>query len=153
MLSDTLSGMLTHPALTIAFRVFSSILVIYTILLHLGTGSSNTNGWKPRIWTLRRPERNDVLFHKHSLAMMPAAITAAASLPMLLEGVLHMPSLPVVGMLFVSCQASSSLLLLTYLASSICRRVPCSVCMSFFSSEKTSMGDNPYHGNICSCPL
>lgn len=34
--------------------------------------------------------------------MIPAAVAAAASLPMLLEGLLHMPSLPVLVMLFVS---------------------------------------------------
>lgn len=36
------------------------------------------------------------------IVMIPAAVAAAASLPMLLEGLLHMPSLPVLVMLFVS---------------------------------------------------
>lgn len=34
--------------------------------------------------------------------MLPSALTASVSLPMLLEGILHMPSLAVLVMIFAS---------------------------------------------------
>ncbi len=78
-----------------------SVLVVYTIIIHLTTKSSNIpngNSWR---WMLRQSDEVD-LFNKSGLMMILASIAAAVSLPMLLEGILHMPSLPVLTMLFVS---------------------------------------------------
>ncbi|KAE9379475.1 hypothetical protein N431DRAFT_553678 [Stipitochalara longipes BDJ] len=104
-----------HYPLIIAFRTFASILVVYTILIRLrrefSKTPSNTPGARAWKWTLSKPGRDGLLSGKHSLLMLPASIGAAASLPMLLEGLLHMPSLPVIVMLFPLVNSTESLVL------------------------------------------
>ena len=53
-------------------------------------------------WALKQPDGSVLLPNKCWAVMIPASLAAAASLPMLLEGCLHMPSLPALVMLFVS---------------------------------------------------
>ncbi|TVY81547.1 hypothetical protein LSUE1_G006992 [Lachnellula suecica] len=96
--------------LTIAFRSFVVLAVGYIIALRMGSESATTN--KPtKLSGMRRPSGNAFLWNKHWMVMIPAAVAAAASVPMLLEGVLHMPSLPVLVMLFPLIYASESLVL------------------------------------------
>ncbi len=89
-------------ALTIAFRSFAFILIAYVILLRLGSEYSITTGGRFSQWVLKTPGGWGFQASKDWTVMVPAALSAAASLPMLLEGLLHMPSLPVLVMLFVS---------------------------------------------------
>lgn len=87
-------------ALTIAFRSFAAILIAYLIYLRIATMPNNTSGSLQR--GLKMLSRNDFLSNKFWVVMLPAALAAAASFPMLLEGILHLPNLPVMVMLFVS---------------------------------------------------
>jgi hypothetical protein len=72
------------------------------ILLRLGSDYSNKIGGRFSLWGLKTPGRWDFQASKNWTVVVPAALSAAVSLPMLLEGLLHMPSLPVLVMLFVS---------------------------------------------------
>ena len=45
---------------------------------------------------------HDFLWANTWTGMIPASLSAAAAVPMLLEGILHMPSLSVLVMVFVS---------------------------------------------------
>ncbi|RDW71181.1 hypothetical protein BP6252_07744 [Coleophoma cylindrospora] len=102
-----------HPtdfslALTIALRAFvvlglAYVLALYTaeepraeenILWNYLQGSRRGSTWPVATW----------------LAMFPAALMAAVSLPMFMMGVLHMPSLPVLVMLFPLAHATEALL-------------------------------------------
>ncbi|RDW83314.1 hypothetical protein BP5796_04805 [Coleophoma crateriformis] len=102
-----------HPtdfclALTIALRSFvvlglAYVLALYTadepkaeenILWNYLQGSRRGTPWPVATW----------------LAMFPAALMAAVSLPMFMMGVLHMPSLPVLVMLFPLAHATEALL-------------------------------------------
>lgn len=66
----------------------------------MGSESTTTNTTRTLLG-LRKPGGDKFLLNTYWTAMAPAAVAAAASLPMLFEGVLHMPSLPVLVMLFV----------------------------------------------------
>jgi hypothetical protein len=75
---------------------------VYIIFLRF---TADPQGRLPQ-WGLKQPDGDYALLNKYWIFMIPASLAAAASLPMLLEGLLHMPSLPVLVMLFVSCLAS-----------------------------------------------
>ncbi len=89
-------------AFTIAFRVLASILVAYLVTLRFDGESADTPRGDSRRWGLRRPDGDVFMMNRYWAAMLPASLVAAAAFPMLLQGVLHMPSLPVLVMLFVS---------------------------------------------------
>ncbi|TVY46711.1 hypothetical protein LOCC1_G004663 [Lachnellula occidentalis] len=98
--------------LTIAFRSYVVLGVVYIIALRMGSDSTTAN--KARILQgIRKPSGNGSMLSFYCSAMIPAAVAAAASLPMLLEGLLHMPSLPVLVMLFPLIYAAESLVLFT----------------------------------------
>ncbi|PMD34210.1 hypothetical protein L207DRAFT_638754 [Hyaloscypha variabilis F] len=103
-----------HYPLTIAFRVFASILVVYVILIRLSRESSSIHKVEWWRWAIRKPDSGGLFLHAHLGLMIPASITAAASLPLLLEGLLHMPSLPVMVMLFPLVYAAESLVLFVF---------------------------------------
>ena len=65
-------------------------------------------------WSIRYADGSGTLFGNYRLEMIPAAIVAAVSVLLLLEGLLHMPSLPVMVMLFVGFSVAFSLRALTY---------------------------------------
>jgi hypothetical protein len=89
-------------ALAIAFRTFIALSIVYISSLRLGSEASKSSTEKISQWGIRRPAGGSLLFNKYWTGMIPAALSAAASVPMLLEGILHMPSLPVLVMVFVS---------------------------------------------------
>ncbi|KAE8452067.1 hypothetical protein EG329_002233 [Mollisiaceae sp. DMI_Dod_QoI] len=97
-----------HYPLTIAFHSFTAILVTY--ILRAVFGSTNTQA-NTQQWSFRNPSESDLLPTKYWAFMLPAAMTAAASFPMLLEGMLHMQSLPVIVMLFPLVYAAESVVL------------------------------------------
>jgi hypothetical protein len=65
-------------------------------------GSETTTNKARILQGIRKSSGNGFLSNIHWAAMIPAAVAAAVSVPMLLEGILHMPSLPVLVMLLVS---------------------------------------------------
>ena len=79
--------------------------VVYIIALRMGSDSTTTANKARILQGIRKPSGNGSVLSFHCPVMIPAAVAAAASLPMLLEGLLHMPSLPVLVMLFVSGNA------------------------------------------------
>lgn len=83
--------------------------------------------------------------------MIPAAVAAAASVPMLFEGLLHMPSLPVLVMLFVGC-ADAGLWQLAnqFVASGLRSRIPGSLhlLLAVTVPKMASMGDYSCYGGI-----
>ncbi|KAH8658789.1 hypothetical protein BGZ60DRAFT_127210 [Tricladium varicosporioides] len=91
-----------HYPLTIAFRSFVAAGVIYIFALRAGSDSANTSSRKIPQLGIRRSGGDDFLLNRQWSGMVIAALTGAAALPLLLEGLLHMPSLPVLVMLFVS---------------------------------------------------
>ncbi|TVY29279.1 hypothetical protein LHYA1_G001370 [Lachnellula hyalina] len=107
--------MISHVyPLTIAFQSYVVLGVVYIIALRMGSDSSTTTANKARILQgIRKPSGNGSVLSFHCPVMIPAAVAAAASLPMLLEGLLHMPSLPVLVMLFPLTYAAESLVLFT----------------------------------------
>lgn len=89
-------------ALAISMHWNVAILLVYLITCCLSTGPSDENEGKLANWGIGRRSLPKELWPNHTwLYMIPAAITAGASLPMLLEGILHMPSLPVLVMIYV----------------------------------------------------
>ncbi|CZR68518.1 uncharacterized protein PAC_18417 [Phialocephala subalpina] len=99
-----------HYPLTIAFRSFGAALVVYTILLRVASETNHISGGISQ-WGLRKLTGSDLLVNKYWAFMLPAALAAAASFPMLLVGLLHMPSLPVIVMLFPLAYAAESIVL------------------------------------------
>ena len=78
------------------------MLLVYIITLYLSSRPSNTNGGMLADWGIRhRPLPDNMWPNRTWIGMIPAAVAAGGSLPMLLEGVLHMPSLPVLAMIYV----------------------------------------------------
>jgi hypothetical protein len=87
---------LTDIALTIAIHSYFAILVTYSVALYLQTGPLNDAEWGMQLF------RPDDLWPNYTwIVMIPAALTAGASLPMFFSGLLHIPSLTVLIMLFV----------------------------------------------------
>jgi len=79
-----------------------AILFVYTITSYLSSRPSNISEGKLAGWGITRRQLPNKLWPNRSwLYMIPAAVTAGALLPMLLEGFLHMPSLPVLVMIYV----------------------------------------------------
>jgi len=56
---------LTPLALTIAFRWFAVLFVVYTIAVRLSRESWNTPGGKPWRWSLRQPDGDGFLLSGH----------------------------------------------------------------------------------------
>ncbi|KAL3419573.1 hypothetical protein PVAG01_08071 [Phlyctema vagabunda] len=81
-----------HYPLTIAFRSSAITSLAYLLFLYAPMVTSWRIGFHQAEQSLVPSLR--------WLPMLPAALMAAISLPMLLEGLLHMPSLPVLVMLF-----------------------------------------------------
>ncbi|KAH7360357.1 hypothetical protein BKA65DRAFT_183371 [Rhexocercosporidium sp. MPI-PUGE-AT-0058] len=68
-------------------------------------------GSKTSRWRLRQPDGDGFLAKRYLVPMIPASLAAAASFPMLLEGLLHMPGLAVLVMLFPVIYSTESLIL------------------------------------------
>ncbi|KAL5327139.1 hypothetical protein ACEPPN_004831 [Leptodophora sp. 'Broadleaf-Isolate-01'] len=100
-----------HYPLMIAFHSSAAILFVYIILLRIKSDSNYIPGPKRRGWGLRQPDGDDFLANSYWTPMIPASLAAAASFPMLLEGLLHMPSLAVLVMLFPIIYSTESLVL------------------------------------------
>ncbi|TVY41369.1 hypothetical protein LSUB1_G003012 [Lachnellula subtilissima] len=100
-----------HYPLTIAFQSYVALGVVYIIALRMGSDSTTTANKAGILQGIRKPSGNGSVLGFYCTAMIPAAVAAAASLPMLLEGLLHMPSLPVLVMLFPLIYAAESLVL------------------------------------------
>lgn len=86
-----------HYPLTIAFHSFLAIFLTYSVALYLGSESSNKTDGK---WGILRSRPDQLWPNSSWLVMIPAALATGASLPMFLQGLLHMPSLAVLVMLF-----------------------------------------------------
>ncbi|KAG9229045.1 hypothetical protein BJ875DRAFT_211746 [Amylocarpus encephaloides] len=99
-----------HYPLAISFRVFATLSVVYMVGWRLGAESTRDNTTSTQ-WGIRRPRMRELLATKYWVGLLPASLSAAASLPMLLEGILHMPSLPVLVMVFPVIYAAESLVL------------------------------------------
>ncbi|KAG4412497.1 hypothetical protein IFR04_014353 [Cadophora malorum] len=100
-----------HYPLTIAFRSFGTILIIYIVLLRIKSDANYIQSSKRSARGLRQPDGDDFLLNSYWGPMIPASLAAAASFPMLLEGILHMPSLAVLVMLFPVIYTIESLVL------------------------------------------
>ncbi|EKD20831.1 uncharacterized protein L3040_000936 [Drepanopeziza brunnea f. sp. 'multigermtubi'] len=100
-----------HYPLTIALRSVVSMALVYVALLRIYTEPNVISGVKRRQWGLRQSEGNDFLLNRHWIPMIPASLAAAASFPMLMEGILHMPSLSVLVMLFPVIYIAESVVL------------------------------------------
>ncbi|KAG4429820.1 hypothetical protein IFR05_014691 [Cadophora sp. M221] len=107
-----------HYPLTIAFRSSAAILVVYIILLRIKIDSNYIPGTQKKGWGLRQPDGDDFLANSYWAPMIPASLAAAASFPMLLEGLLHMPSLAVLVMLFPAIYSLESLVLFVFCSQS-----------------------------------
>ncbi|KAF4626091.1 hypothetical protein G7Y89_g12070 [Cudoniella acicularis] len=100
-----------HYPLTIAFRFFAALSVIYIFALRAGTDAAGSSSRKIPQYGIRRSGGDDFFLNSQWTKMIPAALAAAAAVPLLLEGLLHMPSLPVLVMLFPLIYAAESLVL------------------------------------------
>ncbi|KAI9055222.1 hypothetical protein LZ554_000186 [Drepanopeziza brunnea f. sp. 'monogermtubi'] len=107
----TVLQMLDDYPLTIALRSVVSMAIVYVALLRIYTESNVLSGAKRRQWGLRQSEGNDFLLNRHWIPMIPASLAAAASFPMLMEGILHMPSVSVLVMLFPVIYTAESVVL------------------------------------------
>ncbi|XMA08503.1 hypothetical protein WAI453_001294 [Rhynchosporium graminicola] len=103
----------SHYPLRIAFRSAAATLIVYIILLRVNFGSNKRLGTKIRGWGLRQPDGDEFLANKHCVSMLPASLAAAISFPMLFEGMLHMPNLAVLIMLFPLVYTTESIVLFT----------------------------------------
>ena len=81
--------------------------------------------------------------------MIPASIAAAASLPLILQGILQMPSLPVLVMLFVGFSTSLSANQAHLPAHHICSGISASIHLRFDVSiaEMSSLGGYFHYWN------
>ncbi|KAL2074834.1 hypothetical protein VTL71DRAFT_8613 [Oculimacula yallundae] len=100
-----------HYPLTIAFRALAATLLGYIILLRMRSISNHTRSFIRMGWGLRQPDGDDFLANPSWGPMIPASLVAAASFPMLLEGLLHMPNLAVLVMLFPLIYTTESFVL------------------------------------------
>lgn len=94
-------------ALTLAFWSYAATLFTYTFIIFLPAGLPNRSGWITSTSRWKQDSGGLCLPNRILVAMIPASIAAAASLPMLLQALLHMQSLPALVMLFVSYNATS----------------------------------------------
>lgn len=82
--------------------------------------------------------------------MIPASLAAAASFPMLLEGLLHMPSLAVLVMLFVGSTGQVIVTRLIDIADHLFHRISRSfrLLLSVSIAEMHSLGNYCRYGRI-----
>ncbi|CAG8974812.1 hypothetical protein HYALB_00000425 [Hymenoscyphus albidus] len=126
-----------HYPLAIAFRAFVALSIVYVLALKFGSESTASNPNNISQWGIQKPGgAGALMFNKHCIRMIPAALTAAASVPMLMEGILHMPSLPVLVMVFPVVYAAETLVLCILCSQSPSkRRFPWEAILIFAASS------------------